>query len=209
MTPTIKNILFDLGGVIMDIEKDRCVAAFDRLGLENARSYFGEYSQQGPFMLLEQGLMSPAEFHQTMRNAISRPVTDAQIDDAFCQFLIGIPEKRLADLRQLRRNRLIFMLSNTNPIMWDSTIKQEFTREGLTREDYFDGMVTSFEALAMKPDEKIFSYAIQKLGINPGETIFLDDSQLNLDAAARLGFNTLLVSPGCEFIDLLDSIDIR
>ncbi len=199
----IKNLLFDLGGVIMDIEKDRCVASFQRLGLPDAASYFGEYSQKGPFMLLEEGVMAPDEFHRVLREAIGGGVTDEQIDKAFCDFLIGIPAARLASLRRLREKYNIYLLSNTNPIMWDSKIKDEFTKEGRVREDYFDGMVTSFEAKSMKPDEKIFRYAVEKLGIKPEETVFLDDSQRNLDAAARLGFKTVLVNPGDEFVTLL------
>lgn len=205
----VRNLLFDLGGVIMDIEKDRCVAAFDRLGLPDANSYFGEYSQQGPFMLLEEGAITPEEFHKIIRDAIPGDVSDADIDRAFCRFLIGIPVHRLVSLRELARNYNIFLLSNTNPIMWDSTIKDEFTKEGLAREDYFKGIVTSFEAKAMKPDEKIFRHAISHLGIRPEETIFLDDSQRNLDAAAALGFGTLLVAPGEEFATLLGERSIR
>lgn len=199
----IKNIMFDLGGVIMDIEKDRCVAAFDRLGLRDAASFFGEYSQKGPFLKLEEGTMTVDEFHQAMRDEIDGDVSDDEIDNAFCQFLIGIPARRLADLRKLREHHNIYLLSNTNPIMWESKIKNEFTHEGRSREDYFDGMVTSFEAQALKPEEKIFRYAADKLGIKPEETVFLDDSQRNLDAAARLGFKTLLVEPGKEFADIL------
>lgn len=199
----IKNLLFDLGGVIMDIEKDRCVASFQRLGLPNAASYFGEYSQKGPFMMLEEGVITPDEFHHTLREAIGGDVADRKIDEAFCDFLIGIPVERLASLRRLREKYNIYLLSNTNPIMWHSKIRDEFTKEGRDREDYFDGMVTSFEAKSMKPDEKIFSYAKEKLGIKPEETVFLDDSQRNLDAAVRLGFKTLLVNPGDEFVTLL------
>lgn len=199
----IKNLLFDLGGVIMDIEKERCVEAFDRLGLPDAASYFGEYSQKGPFMQLEEGAISTDEFHSTLRADIGREVSDDEIDRAFCKFLIGIPVERLKELRELRRRYRIFLLSNTNPIMWDATIREEFTKEGLKREDYFDGIVTSFQAKALKPDARIFRYAEEHLGIKPDETVFLDDSQRNLDAASRLGFHTILVTPGSEFAELL------
>lgn len=199
----IKNLLFDLGGVIMDIEKDRCVAAFKALGLKDAESYFGEYSQNGPFKLIEEGMISVDDFHNELRAAMGLDVSDNQIDAAFCQFLIGIPAHRLTELRELRKHYRIYLLSNTNPIMWKSKIKDEFTKEGLKREDYFDGMVTSFEAKALKPDHKIFDYAIDKLGITPCETIFFDDSKRNLDAAEELGFNTMLVEPGDEFSELL------
>lgn len=198
-----KNLLFDLGGVIMDIEKERCVAAFESLGLENAQSYFGDFAQQGPFAAIESGSIGPDEFHAILRRQLPAGVTDPQIDAAFCRFLIGIPPRRLAALRELRRRFRVYLLSNTNPIMWDSVIRSEFTREGMTREDYFDGIVTSFRARVMKPDRRIFDYAVASLGIVPAETLFIDDSQANLDAAAALGFSTALCAPGTEFTSLI------
>jgi len=201
----IKNLLFDLGGVIMDIEKANCVEAFRKLGLKNPESYFGEFSQQGIFMLLERGDVSVEDFHAALRPNMPEGITDKEIDMAFCRFLTGIPVKRLRDLQQLRKHYKVYMLSNTNPIMWNSTIKDEFTKDGLQREDYFDGIVTSFIANSLKPEEKIFRYAEQALGINPEETIFFDDSQANLDAATKLGFHTALVVPGTEFIDILSN----
>lgn len=200
----IKNLLFDLGGVIMDIKKENCVQAYERLGLRNARLYFGEFSQQGPFMALEEGKITPDEFHAALRPELPAKVTDAEIDKAFCEFLIGIPARRLAALRQLRRRYKVYLLSNTNPIMWDSKIKHEFEKEGHSREDYFDGMVTSFEAKVLKPEKAIFDYAVDKLGINPDETLFLDDSEANLKAASKLGFHTALVAPGNEFSDIIE-----
>lgn len=202
----IKNLLFDLGGVIMDIEKERCVAAFEELGLRDARSYFGDFSQQGPFMRLEQGTISPDEFHAALRTGLPEGVSDEAIDRAFCKFLIGIPAHRLDELRRLRRSYRVYMLSNTNPIMWKSKIRDDFEQQGLTREDYFDGIVTSFEAKALKPDRAIFDYACRKLGIRPEETLFIDDSQANLDAAAALGFRTALAAPHTEFIQVITPI---
>lgn len=180
----------------MDIEKSRCVDAFKALGLEDAESYFGEFSQQGPFMLLERGDMTVDRFHAALRPHLPAGTTDAAIDKAFCRFLVGIPKHRLAALRALREHHKVYLLSNTNPIMWNSTIRDEFTHEGLVREDYFDGMVTSFEARLLKPESEIFGYACRKLGISPADTVFIDDSQANLDAAAALGFGTILATPG-------------
>lgn len=202
----IKNLLFDLGGVIMDIEKERCVAAFEELGLRDARSYFGDFSQQGPFMRLEQGTISPDEFHAALRTGLPEGVSDEDIDRAFCKFLIGIPAHRLDELRRLRRSYRVYMLSNTNPIMWKSKIRDDFGKQGLTREDYFDGIVTSFEAKALKPDRAIFDFACRNLGIRPEETLFIDDSQANLNAAAALGFRTALAAPHTEFIQVITPI---
>ena len=202
----IKNLLFDLGGVIMDIRRLNCVASFERLGMKDADSFLGEYSQKGPFLQLEEGAISEAEFRTAVRQFIDGEVSDEQIDSAFCDFLVGIPKYRLEQLRELKKQYGIYMLSNTNSIMWHSRIAEDFRQEGLEREAYFDGIVTSFEARSIKPDAKIFHTVVEKLGIKPEETLFLDDSQKNLDAAAELGFQTLLVTPGSEFFELLNAL---
>lgn len=195
----IKNLLFDLGGVIMNIKREQCVAAFQRLGMSDVDSFLGEYSQKGPFLRLEAGEITPSEFRDEVRQYISQEVSDAEIDDAFCEFLVGIPRHRLEELRALRNHYRIYMLSNTNPIMWESRIAQEFRQEGLEMNDYFDGIVTSFEAKSIKPDSRIFEYAIEKCQLNPGETVFIDDSLANLEASSKLGFKTLHIAPGEEF----------
>lgn len=199
----IKNLLFDLGGVIMDIKRDNCVAAFMELGLKNADAFFGQFSQKGPFLQLEGGEISVEQFHDALRPHLAPGTTDAQIDHAFCQFLVGIPVQRLRQLEQLRRRYKVYLLSNTNPIMWHSRIAEEFAKDGRYREDYFDGMVTSFEACSLKPDAQIFRYTIEHLEIDPEETVFFDDSQTNLDAASALGFHTALVPEGSEFAEIL------
>ena len=197
------NLLFDLGGVIMDIDRMRCVEAYRRLGMPHPEDFLGDYAQKGPFMMIESGEITPQEFRDTLRKFLPPHVTDRQIDEAFFEFLVGIPQHRLRQLRELRHRHKIYLLSNTNPIMWDGKIEREFRKEGLQRESYFDGIVTSFEAKSMKPDPRIFKYAIEKLGIDPTDTLFLDDSKANLDAAAKLGFKTALVAPGSEFTDII------
>ncbi|MCM1037473.1 MAG: HAD family phosphatase [Bacteroides sp.] len=199
----IRNLLFDLGGVIMDICKADCVEAYRRLGMSEPERFFGEFSQQGPFMQLEEGAISVDEFHAALRPYLPADVTDAQIDEAFCRFLTGIPAHRLGALEQLRRRFKVYLLSNTNQVMWDSRIAEEFRKCGREREDYFDGMVTSFEARSLKPSPEIFRYAERKLGIDPEETLFIDDSRANLEAAARLGYNTALAAPGTDFADII------
>lgn len=201
----IRNLLFDLGGVIMDIERDRCVAEFEKLGMADADSMLGVYGQQGLFAALESGAVTAAEWRDGIRRKIGRAIDDKVIDDAFEAFLIGIPRHRLEELRRLRKKYRVYMLSNTNQVMWNSKIAQEFRQEGLEREDYFDGMVTSFEARVMKPSAGIFEYAEKTLGISPAETVFLDDSAENCRAAEALGWNTCVVKPGSEFVDILES----
>lgn len=202
---TVKNLMFDLGGVIMDICRANCVAAFAALGMKDADSFFGEYKQTGPFLQLEAGEIDPSTFRERMRRLITATVSDAELDAALNRFLTGIPVHRLRALEALKGRFGIYLLSNTNPIMWNSRIAEQFRTDGHNREYYFDGMLTSFEARAIKPAAAIFEEAIARFGIKPEETIFLDDSRSNLDGAAALGFKTMLVEPGAEFETLLAS----
>lgn len=199
----IKNLLFDLGGVIMNLDRERSVKAFEKLGLAQAGELLGEYGQKGPFLALEKGEIDADEFHRQLRPLFDRPVTDAEIDEAFDLFLTGIPVSRLKALRELRRRYKVYLLSNTNPIMVNGFIAGQFRQEGLEMTDYFDGIVTSYEAKCYKPDKAIFDYACATCGIEPEETLFFDDSQANVDAARAIGFNAAHVAPGKEFTDIL------
>ena len=199
----IKNLLFDLGGVIMNINRDRCVDALKALGLAEADDMLGIAAQKGSFGQLEAGKISPEEFRDDIRVRIGRPVSDAEIDNALNRFLLGIPGQRLQALRELRRHYGVYMLSNTNPIMWNSFIAGQFRQEGLEINDYFDGIVTSFESKCMKPSAHIFDHAAETLKIKPSETLFLDDAEVNCRAAETLGWHAALVAPGHEFMEVL------
>lgn len=187
----------------MEIRRQNCVDAFRRIGMADPDEFLGEYSQKGPFMLLEEGRVDAPEFRRLLRPYLTPGVTDAQIDDAFMQFLVGIPVERLRALEELRRHYRLYLLSNTNPIMWHAKIADEFRKDGHDIDYYFDGGVTSFEAKSMKPNPEIFRYAERALGIRPEETLFFDDSQKNVDAARALGFEAALVHPGEEFTHLI------
>lgn len=206
----IRNLLFDLGGVIFDLKRSACEEAFRELGLDDTSKFFGEYSQQGPFMEIEEGKITPAQFHEYVRGIIGNNLlTDNEIDSAFMKFLVGIPVERLRQLQLLRQHYGIYLLSNTNVIMWNAKIADEFRKDGLTIEEYFDGIVTSFEAKALKPKPEIFRYAEEHLGIKPEETLFLDDSLANIEAAQKLGFKGLHILPGHEFYDELAAMGIE
>lgn len=200
----VQNLMFDLGGVIMDIERARCVKAFLELGMPDPNQFLGEYSQGGPFGALESGQITPDEFHAEIKKLIPGIVTDRQIDEAFIKFLIGIPVHRLRQLQLLHRKYNLYLLSNTNEIMWNAFILGDFRRDGLDINGYFDGVCTSFEAKCMKPAPGIFEYVAKKFGINPADTVFLDDSRVNADAATALGFRGLCVPAGVEFWDVLE-----
>ena len=203
----IKNLLFDPGGVIIDIRRENCVKAFQELGMSDIGEFLGDYGQKGAFKLLEEGALTPDEFRAEIMKSCPGGTAGSQIDDAFNQFLVGIPAYRLEALAGLRRRYGVYLLSNTNKIMWDSRIAEEFRKiPGREMDSYFDGTVTSFEARALKPSAEIFGYAVRKLGIVPEETLFLDDSQENIRAAVALGFHGAVV-PASGDVDVFDVIN--
>lgn len=187
----------------MDLDRDRCVKAFEELGMDDANDFLGVYGQKGDFLALERGDITACEFRDRIRPKFRPGTTDAEIDEAFCKFLIGIPRYRLEALRELRKKYGIYLLSNTNPIMWNSFIAEQFRQEGLDINDYFDGIVTSFEAKCYKPDAEIFEFTALHCGIRPEETLFFDDSEKNCEAARQCGYKAAHVAPGKEFTDLL------
>ncbi len=199
----VRNLLFDLGGVIMDICRENCETAFRELGMSDIGDYLGDYGQKGPFAALESGSISEEEFRSQVRALIPGDVSDEAIDTAFNRFLTGIPPRRLVELRRLRKDYKIYMLSNTNSIMWRQDIAKAFRQEGGDVNDYFDGIVTSFEAGCCKPARGIFDRVVEKFGVKPEETLFFDDSWANVEAAAKLGFMTRHVEPGTEFYKLI------
>ncbi|MDE5971181.1 MAG: HAD family phosphatase, partial [Muribaculaceae bacterium] len=163
-------------------------------GMEDADDFFDAYTQKGPFLQLEAGQISPDEFRGMMRQKLPAGVTDSQIDRGLSLFLCGIPETRLDLLRRLRADgHRVWLLSNTNPIMWHNDILPEFRKQGLEITDYFDGTVTSFEAKVCKPDSRIYEYALAKFGIPAADTTFFDDGPANVEAALACGMKAILI----------------
>ena len=203
--PGIRNLLFDLGGVIIDLDQQRCVNALVALGDTQAKELLGLYGQQGEFMKLEAGEISAAEFLAFMHRRVDQEVPDCKIVEAINAFLVGIPVERLQLLRRLRSRYRVMMLSNTNSIMFDTKIADCFAQEGLTVEDYFDDIFLSYRLKACTPGFEIFERMVASSHIVPQETLFFDDTQKIQETAEALGFRTHLVTPGCDITSFFNS----
>lgn len=191
----IKNAVIDLGGVVITLDRDRCVRAFTAMGLPDTDSLLGLYRQEPPFLSLETGEITAGEFYDTIRALLGRNVTDVEIQNAFLEFLVEIPLHRLRALREAREKGLnLYVLSNTNPVMYDAWITRAFKAEGLTINDYFDGVVTSFGEGTCKPDPEIFRLVLTRYDLDPSETVMLDDSEANCKAAESVGMHSIRVT---------------
>lgn len=199
------NIVFDLGGVIVDIDPQACIDELNKIGLYDAAKIIDPYKQQGAFLELEEGKITAAEFYDIMRSMCNnKEITNKELEDAFCSFIPSLPIERLKALRELRKTKKVYALSNTNAILFNNVIDRLFRQEGLAINDYFDGIVTSFADQACKPSPKIFETLIRRYNLDGSRSLFLDDSQANCDASIACGMDAMLVPPGVEFMDLLN-----
>ena len=200
----ITTLIFDLGGVICDLDIDRCILNFKQLGLENFEHYLNNFGQSGFFMQLEKGLITAAEFRNEVRKLTSKPLTDTRINEAWNSFLVGIPTKKLDLIIELRKKFRVVLLSNTNIIHFPDTVARFFTYNGMSTSDYFDKCYLSYEMKMAKPDEKIFNALLEAEQVSANECLLLDDGQKNIEQAAKLGIQTYLVKAGEDLSWLVD-----
>lgn len=186
----IKNLIIDFGGVLIDLDRQRCIENFKRLGLPDVEVVLDIYHQQDFFQKYEKGLITSAEFRDVIREKIGKPVTDAQIDDAWNSFLVSIPAAKLDLLLNLRKDYVVYLLSNTNEIHWQWSCQHAFPYKTFRVENYFEHIYLSYEMNMAKPDAEIFQKVLDDTGIIPAETLFIDDSAANCRAAEALGITT-------------------
>lgn len=198
----LKVIIFDFGGVLINLNRQAAVDKLIALGVHDADALLNNYVQSGLFLDLESGKITADEFRAALRSQYQLAgITDEQIDEAFLAFLLDVPESKLQMLRQLKstaRNAAgesvrIVMLSSTNCIHFPYCIKKHFEYGGYKMSDYFDALYLSYEMKASKPDEEIFFKLLEAEQVKPCECLFLDDGPRNIETAERLGFQTHLV----------------
>lgn len=204
---TIRNVVFDLGGVLVELDIERCRRAFRDLGMEAVAEIVQPYYPVEVIGRLEGGEISFHEACDEMRRLAGRPdIPDERIAWAYGQFLVDVPVAKLRAIERLRsRGIRTYVLSNNNPSSM-RFIREMFTADGKCMEDYFDRIYLSYEMRELKPSEAIFRKMIADSGMVPERTLFIDDGQKNVDAAQALGFTVYKPVPGEDFGHLLDSI---
>ena len=186
----IKNIIFDLGGVIYDIRYENIADKFRSYGVTDFEKLYSKAFQTDTIDLFEEGKISVEEFRDYLRNLTSLPLTDSQIDEAWNAILIGIPKERLELLGMLRLKYNIFLYSNTNKINYD-----KFTSE-LNAKYGFDVFEVTFKKAYFsqilqirKPKPEGFQAIVLEQQLNPSETLFIDDSPQHIEAARKVGLH--------------------
>ena len=202
----IKNIVFDLGGVLLDLDWRACVSEFAKNGIPQVEQILSPHLTSGIFMQLEIGKISKAEFYNGVRAKSQSDISDETIDYCISKFAAKLPIYKLEMLRKLRESYNVYMLSNTSSITLDYVDSHMFTQEGLTWESYFDRRYVSFEMQQLKPDSEIYLSMLEDGEIKPEETLFLDDNLANITAAKKLGLQTYLVTPPEDYREYIYSL---
>lgn len=198
-----KNILFDLGGVLLNIQPQRTIDAFEQMGLSGMILSNGHNYAHDIFLKMERGLVSDDEFRDGIRQLLGKPLTDAEIDAAWSAMILDFPKERLDMLKTLSKHYRIFLFSNTNAIHV-KCFEQKF-REAYQFElaSVFEKRFYSNELKLRKPAPESFLKVCELADILPEETMFIDDSKPNIESAATLGFRTCWLEPGQKTEELL------
>lgn len=207
MLKEIKNIIFDIGGVLVDLDKDRCVEEFTKIGFPQAAELIDFYHPAEFFNKLERGEISVNECCDIIRQmAGNDAITNELISGAYSAFLLGIPLSKLRLIRSLREAGFnIYALSNINALVIER-IYEFFEMDGFDKDYYFDKMFLSFEMNSLKPDREIFDMVIEQSGVVPSQTLFIDDSLHNVNMGREVGFEIYMPQPREDFSHLFDCV---
>ncbi len=202
----IKNLVIDFGGVIVDLTRNRCIEAFAAIGVDVHESLVNNYSHKDMFMQLELGTITPDVFHEAIRRIATQPVTDDQINEAWIAMLGTIPEAKLSLLSVLRQHYRVFLLSNTNSLHWEYSVRNLFSYKQYGIEDFFDKIYLSYELHLLKPEPPIFTHVLTDAGLLAEETLLIDDASVNCRGAESLGIRTYMPEPREDWSFLFDGI---
>lgn len=198
---TIDTIVFDLGGVLIDLTRENAVKAYEQLGVTNANELLDPYRQKGLFRDLEEGKLSNSEFSEQLRKQYGCNGSDDEIRNAMIQFLGDLPIYKLELISKLRKRYKVYMLSNVNDLCFPWIAETLFKGQGYPTEELFDALFLSYQMNCSKPEKEIFEKMIRESGMAPANTLLIDDSKANCTTAQEMGFHTYCPMPKEDFTD--------
>ena len=189
----IKNIVFDLGGVILNIDYHKTAQAFNSLGCENFDEIYSQKQQKGLFDEFETGQIPSQEFINEILRVLPLGIEPKEVVDAWNAMLLNLPQERIDRLESLSQTHRIFLLSNTNQIHEEAFTKIIQNENGIKSFNHlFEKVYFSHYIGMRKPNREVFDFVLRENGLNPSETLFIDDSPQHLVGAEKAGIKTLL-----------------
>ena len=206
----IENIIFDYGNVIFTLDFSALKKAFVGLGIADADAFFSHKAQNPWVDALDKGELTVAEFRETIRNAAGNPgLADSEIDRAWNTLLVGVPEGYHELLLELKQHYRTFLLSNNNELHYQwimDYLRREYQMAGnatLFERDYYSHLMG-----LRKPDPEIFRTVLENHGLEPEQTLFIDDSPQHIASARQLGICAELLTANETLPALLDRLGI-
>jgi putative hydrolase of the HAD superfamily len=202
----IKNIAFDLGGVVLALSYEQAVKRFEEVGLKDARQQLDAFEQRGIFGDLESGRITAEDFRRELSKMVGRELTADECFQAWHGYVDYVPKRNLEALLSLRkRGYRVCLLSNTNPYMMQWA-NNDFDGEGHPISYFFDALYLSYECKVMKPRREIFEMMLQGQQSVPEETLFVDDGRRNVEMAASMGMHTLCPQNNEDWTEALETL---
>lgn len=204
----IKNIILDYGNVLFDIDFATLRQSFIDLGIEDVDKFYGHRAQHALFDAFDKGIITAAQFRNEVRKAAGNSeLSDDAVDNGWNSLLIGVRPGHHELLLRLKTRYRTFLLSNNNEIHYNwimAYLNREFGLQGnsgLFEKDYYSHLMGM-----RKPDKEIFEFVLDTHGLNPAQTLFVDDSPQHIETANALGLRAHLLAPGDMLPLLLDRL---
>ncbi|MBA4197268.1 MAG: haloacid dehalogenase [Chitinophaga sp.] len=199
----IKNIIFDLGGVFLNLNYQLTEDAFVKAGIDNFHELFTQHHVNPLFHLLETGKISEADFYNSFRKETGKSITDEIIKNAWNAMLLSFPKERIDWLKTISKQYKVFLFSNTNQIHYDAFMK--IFEETFNASDFNSLFIKAYYSQQMglrKPDKEAFEFILNEQNLNAAETLFIDDTPKNIEGAKAVGLQTILLQSPLTVLDL-------
>lgn len=203
--PVVQNIIFDLGGVFLDLDVNKTIQAFLSLGFTE-EMFNHDKNNEKVFWQFEVGTINPQQFRNGVRNLLGKEISDTEIDEAWNAMILGFKEEEIQLLLDLKSKYRTFLLSNTN-IMHEKIYSDMLdSLMGIKMTDLFEKVYYSHEVGLGKPDPEIFSLVINENGLNPEETLYIDDTEKHIKSAENLGIQGFLFPQNSDLKGIMPRI---
>ncbi|MDR2469287.1 MAG: HAD family phosphatase [Tannerella sp.] len=197
----IRNLIFDMGGVLVDVRREEAVRQFRSIGVNDADRLIDSSCHRGIFLALESGEIDVETFCRLLCKHTGKDIPRHAIEQAWKSIIFPPEAYKLDCLLELRRQYKLFLLSNNNPILMDWAKTSDFSPAGHSITFYFDKLYISYEMKCVKPERAIFEAMIRDSGILPSESLFVDDGKHNIRTARQIGFHTCHARNGEDWRD--------
>lgn len=205
----IKNIIFDLGGVIINLDIPKTIQEFNKLSRKPFETIYSQLQQSPIFDKFDKGEISERDFLDALKNALEDNIADERLLYAWNAMLLDFPKHRLELLEKLKPNYRLFLLSNTNEthvIEFEKILSTEHGHQNL--ESFFEKVYYSCRINMRKPNTDIFDFVLKENHLIAEETLFIDDSLQHVEGALNAGIKAVLLEKKKEVEDLLTELKL-